>query len=135
SLLPLTCRGRAALTARRRKLPAVLEDLPELVQIQRVSGSKRSALRRNLLSRVIRFAERRTSPSRRRIRARILVGAPLNQELNRGSVAFIGCPHQWSRAAQCLFCIWIGAAIEQDFDRVEIARARGSHQRRSSQRQ
>ena len=63
-------------------------------------AAQRRALRRHLLARVVRLAQRRTAAARRRVGARRDVGAALDQQLQGRRVRFVGRPHQRRRAAQ-----------------------------------
>jgi len=58
----------------------------------------------------------------------------LDQELHRGGMGFIRGPHQRRRSTQCFFGVHVGAAIEQDFHRVDITGARRQHEGSPSER-
>ena len=102
---------------------AALRYRTERGQIQRLSGSERRALRRDCLSRIVGFAQSRSSPTLSRTRTGLDVGSVLDQELNRRSVTFICGPHQRSRSAKGFFRVHIRSMVKQRFHRVDIAGA------------
>ena len=98
-------------------------------------GSQRRALRRDLLSRIVRFSERRPSSALRRIRAGLDIRAVLDQKLDGGGMAFVRGPHQSGGSAQGFLRIHIRAVVQQHLDRIDIAGARRHHERSPSQRE
>ena len=112
-------------------------DLQRLQRVQvwrSLPGGKRRTLGRHGLSRIVRFAERRPSSARSRIRARPDVRSPLDQELQRCGVPFIGRPHQRRRSPERFARVHIGAAVQQDLHRVHVSGARRNHERPSPER-
>ena len=123
------CRCRSRLRAR------AFTDLTYLIQVQGLSGGEGRALRRDLPSRIVRFAERRSSSTRCGIRARIDIGSMLNQKLHGGGMRFVCSPHERTRAAQRFFRVDIRAVVNQNLDRIDIPGARRRHHRSAAQRQ
>jgi hypothetical protein len=51
----------------------------------------------------------------------------LNQKLHSGRMRFVCSPHEWSRAAQSFFGVYIRAVVNQHLDCIDIAGPRRSH--------
>ena len=101
----------------------------------RFPGSERRALRRDRLSGIVRFSERRSSSALGRIRAGLDIRAVLDQKLDGRRMAFVRGPHQRGGSAQGFLRIHVRAVVEQHLDRIDIAGARRRHERSSSQRE
>ena len=102
---------------------------------RRLSGSERRALRRDLLPWIVGFSERRPSSTLGQTRVGLDIRAALDQELDRGRMAFVRGPHQGRGSAQGFLRIHLRAVVEQHLHRLHIAGARRFHERSPSQRE
>ena len=82
---------------------------------------------------IVRFSESRSASALGWTRFSLDIGAVLDQELNRGSVAFVGGPHERSRSAQGLLGVHVRTAVDQNLDRVYVPSSGRGHQRSPAQ--
>ena len=126
---------RPAATSRRPVGRAAVESAELTEAGNGLTGGDRRAECRDGSPRIARLAERRSASALGGRRLRLDVGAAVDQQLDRGRVAFVGRPHQRRGAAQRVLRVHVGAVVEQHRHRVDVAGARRDHQRRASERQ